>query len=182
MKLGVFTTLLSNLPLEKALQYFKSLGIEMVEIGCGGYPGNAHANPDVLLSDAKALDEFKGLIREYDMGISALSCHSNPVHPNKAEAKAADETIRKTMIPTQLCQVKSNIGYAPEFGIFEVGRVVSGMTDDNMCIENKILGITLYKKGLNVRELYFKLKGIIEVLADEAQVTEYALYELQFLE
>ena len=77
------------------------------------------------------------------------------------------ETIRKTMIPTQLCQVKSNIGYAPEFGIFEVGRVVSGMTDDNMCIENKILGITLYKKGLNVRELYFKLKGIIEVLADE---------------
>ena len=98
MKLGVFTTLLSNLPLEKALQYFKSLGIEMVEIGCGGYPGNAHANPDVLLSDAKALDEFKGLIKEYDMGISALSCHSNPVHPNKAEAKAADETIRKTIL------------------------------------------------------------------------------------
>lgn len=36
MKLGVFTTLLSNLSLEEALKYFKSLGIEMVEIGCGG--------------------------------------------------------------------------------------------------------------------------------------------------
>lgn len=98
MKLGVFTTLLSNLPLETALKYFKSLGIEMVEIGAGGYPGNAHADPDVLLNDAKALDTFKGLIKEYDMGISALSCHSNPVHPNKAEAKAADETIRKTIL------------------------------------------------------------------------------------
>ncbi len=77
------------------------------------------------------------------------------------------ETIRKTMIPTQLCQIRSNIGYAPEFGIFEVGRVVSGMTEDNLCIENKLLGITLYQKGINVRGLYFRLKGIIENLADE---------------
>ena len=39
MKLGVFTCLLGNLPLEE-VQYFKSKGI-MVEIGCGGYPGNS---------------------------------------------------------------------------------------------------------------------------------------------
>ena len=77
------------------------------------------------------------------------------------------ETIRKTMIPTQLCQVKTNIGYADEFGIFEVGRVVSGMTDENLCIENKILAVTLYKKGLDVRGLYFRLKGIIEELVGE---------------
>ena len=42
MKLGVFTCLLQNLPLEEALKYFKSLGIEMIELGCGGFPGNAH--------------------------------------------------------------------------------------------------------------------------------------------
>ena len=40
MKLGVFTTLLSNLSFEEALKYFTSLGIEMVEIGCGGYPAH----------------------------------------------------------------------------------------------------------------------------------------------
>lgn len=77
------------------------------------------------------------------------------------------ETIRKTMIPTQLCQVRTNIGYADSFGIFEIGRVVSGMTQDNLCVENKILAITLYQKGLNVREPYFRLKSIIEELADE---------------
>lgn len=98
MKLGVFTTLLSNLPLEEALKYFKSLGIEAVEIGCGGYPGNAHADPDVLLNDAKALDTFKGLIKDYDVEISALSCHGNPVHPDKATAKAFDETIKNTIL------------------------------------------------------------------------------------
>lgn len=98
MKLGVFTTLLSNLSLEESLKYFKSLGIEAVEIGCGGYPGNAHANPDVLLNDDKALDTFKGLIKDYDVEISALSCHGNPVHPDKATAKYFDETIKNTIL------------------------------------------------------------------------------------
>ena len=98
MKLGVFTTLLSNLSLEESLKYFTSLGIEMVEIGCGGYPGNAHADPQKLLNDEKALADFKALIARYGVGISALSCHSNPVHPNKEEAAAADKTIRDTIL------------------------------------------------------------------------------------
>ena len=98
MKLGVFTTLLSNLPFEDALKYFKSLGIEAVEIGCGGYPGNAHANPDILLNDEKALEDFKALIKKYDVVISALSCHGNPVHPDKETAKYFDDAIRKTIL------------------------------------------------------------------------------------
>ncbi len=98
MKLGVFTTLLSNLSLEESLKYFKSLGIEAVEIGCGGYPGNAHANPEVLLNDDNALDTFKGLIKDYDVEISALSCHGNPVHPDKATAKYFDDAIRNTIL------------------------------------------------------------------------------------
>ena len=98
MKLGVFTTLLSNLSLEEALKYFTSLGIEMVDIGCGGYPGNAHADPEVLLNDEAKFNEFTALIKKYNVGISALSCHSNPVHPNKEEAAAADKVIRNTIL------------------------------------------------------------------------------------
>ncbi len=77
------------------------------------------------------------------------------------------ETIRKTMIPTQLCQIKSNLGYANDFGIFEVGRVVTGMDADNLCIEEKHLGVTLYQKGMNLRDLYFRMKTILETLVDE---------------
>ena len=98
MKLGVFTTLLSHLSLEEALKYFTSLGIEMVEIGCGGYPGNAHANPEILLHDEAKFNEFTALLKKYNVGVSALSCHSNPVHPNKEEAAAADKTIRNTIL------------------------------------------------------------------------------------
>ncbi|MBR6702847.1 MAG: sugar phosphate isomerase/epimerase, partial [Clostridia bacterium] len=98
MKLGVFTTLLSNVPFEEALKYFKSLGIEMIEIGCGGYPGNAHANPEILLNDDAKLAEFKDLVAKYGLQISALSCHGNPVHPNKEIAAEFDKAIKDTIL------------------------------------------------------------------------------------
>ena len=98
MKLGVFTTLLSNLPFEEACKQFHEVGVQMVEIGCGGYPGNAHADPEVLLNDEAKFNEFTALLKQYNVGVSALSCHSNPVHPNKEEAAAADKVIRNTIL------------------------------------------------------------------------------------
>ena len=87
MKLGVFTVLLQDRPLDDALAYLKDLGVEMVEIGCGGFPGKAHCDPEVLLKDDMALEQFKKTVDKYGMEISALSCHGNPVHPNKAIAE-----------------------------------------------------------------------------------------------
>ena len=98
MKIGVITNLLGNLPLEEALEYFVSKGIEMVEIGCGGYPGTQHADPDVLLNDEAKLDEFKAVLAKYNVEISALSCHANPVHPDKAVAKEFDGAMRKAVL------------------------------------------------------------------------------------
>ncbi len=98
MKLGVFTTLLSNLPFEEACKQFHEVGVQMVEIGCGGYPGNAHADPDTLLSDDAARAAFQATLEKYDLQISALSCHGNPVHPNKEIAREFDESIRKTIL------------------------------------------------------------------------------------
>ena len=98
MKLGVLTNLLGSVSLEEALKYFQSLGLEMVEIGCGGFPGKAHADPDILLNDEKALEDFKALLKKYNVEISALSCHGNPVHPNKEIAKSFDEDMRKAVL------------------------------------------------------------------------------------
>ncbi|MBQ4208092.1 MAG: sugar phosphate isomerase/epimerase [Clostridia bacterium] len=98
MKLGVLTNLLGDLPLEEALKIFTGLGIEMVEIGCGGYPGKDHADPDVLLNDEQALADFKALLKKYNVEISALSCHANPVHPDKAIAQQFDSDMRKAVL------------------------------------------------------------------------------------
>ena len=98
MKLGVLTNMLGDWPLEKALAYFTSLGIEMVEIGAGGYPGKQHADPEVLLNSETELQKFKDLIAKYNVGISAISCHGNPVHPNKAVAKQFDFEMRQAIL------------------------------------------------------------------------------------
>ncbi|MDR1465811.1 MAG: sugar phosphate isomerase/epimerase [Oscillospiraceae bacterium] len=103
MKLGVFTTLFSNLPLAQALEYFKSLGIEMVEIGCAGYPGHAHANPEELLGDKGKLAVFQKTVADAGMEISAFSCHGNPLHPNQEIAAAFDQGMRQTVLLAEAC-------------------------------------------------------------------------------
>lgn len=77
------------------------------------------------------------------------------------------ETIRGSMIPTQLCQVKSNTSFAPDFGIFEIGRVVTGMDENNLCIERKKLGITLYSRIKPMSLLYFGLRDMLTVMVDD---------------
>jgi sugar phosphate isomerase/epimerase len=83
MKLGVMTVLLSDMLVEDAFKYLNSLGVQMVEIGCGGYPGDSHLKPEVLLNNPDEVVKFKNLLEKYNLQISALSVHGNPVHPNK---------------------------------------------------------------------------------------------------
>lgn len=75
MKLGVFTVLLGDKSLEMALQYLSGLGVQAVEIGCGGFPGKAHCDPEKLLTDEKQFNAFVDLFKKYNLTISALSCH-----------------------------------------------------------------------------------------------------------
>ncbi|MGN0486207.1 MAG: phenylalanine--tRNA ligase subunit beta [Acutalibacteraceae bacterium] len=75
------------------------------------------------------------------------------------------EVIRKSIVPTQLCQAKLNSGYAPDFGIFEVGRVVDGLKDDGLCNEQKKLAITLFSKAKSLETLYFELRDILATLS-----------------
>lgn len=95
-----------------------------------------------------------------------------PVEPNIRLANATNpniETIRNSIIPTQLCQVKSNVSFAPDFGIFEIGRVVSGVDDNNLCVESKKLAITLYSKTKKTEQLYMELRDILAIIADDVK-------------
>jgi sugar phosphate isomerase/epimerase len=86
MKVGVFSAILSGLPLDQALRQIAGLGCETVEIGTGAFPGNAHCKPDVLLGSGGKLQEFQAAIAQSGLEISSLSCHGNPIHPDAALA------------------------------------------------------------------------------------------------
>ncbi|UCD58577.1 MAG: sugar phosphate isomerase/epimerase, partial [Candidatus Hydrogenedentota bacterium] len=73
------------------------LGVEMVEIGTGSYPGNAHCDIDELLASEKSLKEYQSEFAGRKIQISGLSCHGNPLHPNTESAKSDHVTWRKTV-------------------------------------------------------------------------------------
>ncbi len=101
-------------------------------------------------------DEYKALGIEIEDNVKLL----NATNPNI-------ETIRKSIVPTQLCQVKVNNNYAADFGLFEVGRVVDGLKADGLCNERKKLAITLFSKTKTTEQLYFELRDMLLTLAND---------------
>jgi len=97
VRVGVFTVLLGNLPLDRVIEKLKGLGVSTVELGTGNYPGDAHCKLSLLDSKSN-IKEFKQKLDDSGITISALSCHGEPLHPNPAISKAAQETHRKTIL------------------------------------------------------------------------------------
>lgn len=98
MKLGVFTPVLYGQPLEKALEYLHSRGVQMAEIGVGGNPGDTHCKPKELLADSAKLAAFQELFRKNEIEISALSAHGNPIHPDPELAAMYDDAITDAIL------------------------------------------------------------------------------------
>lgn len=112
MKLGVLTVVLQEMEFKKAMKYLADSGVQAVEIGCGGYPGNAHCKPEVLLNDPAALEDFKKTIKDNGLEISALSCHGNPVHPNKEIASSFHNDFINTILLAEKLGVDRIVGFS----------------------------------------------------------------------
>lgn len=111
MKIGVFTPLLSALPLDQVLKKLKALDIEMVEFGTGNYPGDAHAHLS-MLDDSAALKDFQSKIADSGLTISALSCHGNPLHPDREIAARHREVAKKTILLAEKLGVSTVVDFS----------------------------------------------------------------------
>ena len=113
-------------------------------------------------------DEYKALGIEIEDNIKLV----NATNPNI-------ETIRKSIVPTQLCQVKYNTSYSADFGVFEIGRTLNGLDENNLCIENKKLAVTLFSKTKSMEELYFGLRDMLCVMADDIKHSALSFEKLE---
>ncbi|MEM2344632.1 MAG: sugar phosphate isomerase/epimerase, partial [Thermoproteota archaeon] len=71
MKVGVFTIVYNDRPLDKALEYLSALGYEAVELAC--WRGSNHINIDEVTSGKAG--ELRSLLKKHGVQISALSNH-----------------------------------------------------------------------------------------------------------
>ena len=88
MKLGLFTPVFGSLDVKQMLAKVQALGkIQAIEVGTGGWPGNGHLDMDALLQDQARLADYRTMIADAGLTISALSCHGNPLHPDANVAR-----------------------------------------------------------------------------------------------
>jgi sugar phosphate isomerase/epimerase len=97
MKIGIFTALFHDRPIEEALDYIAGAGIESVELGGGAYPGSRHLDDlggvKALVDDNAKRKKLVDLVKSRNLIISAVSVHGNPLHPNKTFANEHHEAF-----------------------------------------------------------------------------------------
>jgi sugar phosphate isomerase/epimerase len=105
MKLGVFTVLYRDLPVEEMLDKLAAMGVQAVELGTGNYPGDAHCKPDELLAEPAKAQALLRAVRDRGLEISALSQHGNPLHPDEGFRARDREVWSKTLRLAEVLEV-----------------------------------------------------------------------------
>jgi sugar phosphate isomerase/epimerase len=95
MKLGIVSSALVDCDFEAGLDRLRTLGLDAIEIGCGGYHADRRfGDPVRLLKDAGALDRWSDAIARRGLEISALALHGAPLSPDRAVAERYDAEFR----------------------------------------------------------------------------------------
>ncbi len=110
--IGVFDPAFPDLTLDQLVDKYASLGVEAAEIGTGGYPNNKHCPAPELLADPAKLKAWRKKFEDRNILIAALSCHGNPVHPDRAIAERDAETFRQTVLLAEKLDVKVIVGFS----------------------------------------------------------------------
>lgn len=112
MKLGIMNPVFGSYTFEGALQFLRDHDVHEMEIGAGGFPGNNHMKAEELLGNTEKIAEYKALMEKYDVSISAIACHGNPLHPNKEIGAKFDKEFRDAILLCEAMEVKTIIGFA----------------------------------------------------------------------
>ena len=97
MRIGLVTDSLGDLPPDRMMTTAAALGIETLEFCCGNWSSAPHIDVDTLLDSALARRAFADVVRDHGLGISALNCSGNPLHPGEPGARhreVTSQTIR----------------------------------------------------------------------------------------
>ncbi|MCK9478551.1 MAG: sugar phosphate isomerase/epimerase [Firmicutes bacterium] len=112
MKLGVMNPVLYSMSLEKSVEYLSSLGVQTIEIGVGGYPGKTHVDARDYLENPSKISDLVELLSKNNIEISALSCHGNPVHPDKDIAKQFHDDFINAILLAEKLKVDTIVGFS----------------------------------------------------------------------
>jgi sugar phosphate isomerase/epimerase len=88
------------------------MGVEAVEIGTGGYPNNKHCPLNDLLADSGQLKAWRKKFDDHNILVATLSCHGNPLSPDRTIAERDQDTFRRTVLLAEKLGVKVIVGFS----------------------------------------------------------------------
>ena len=96
MKIGMITDSLPGTDFETLLATAARLELDMLEFGCGNWSSAPHLKLDRMLDSHTERRDFGSRLSAHGIGISALNCSGNPLHPGE-HGRRHDEVTRKTI-------------------------------------------------------------------------------------
>lgn len=103
---------LNSMKLEEAIEYLSQLGVDSIELGVGGYPGKELCDANDFLQNPEKIENLKNLLKKYNIKISAISCHGNPIHPNTEIAKIFEDDFDNAVLLAEKLGIDTIIGFS----------------------------------------------------------------------
>lgn len=120
-----------------------------------------------ILAEKYGLNETHSYIWQDEASLKELNIQTTGYIKILNSTVKDNDQIRSELLPTILKVINDNKNQVADFGTFEIGRVVTGLDQDKLAVEKKHLAVGLYSTEKTEKELYLKVKEIVETLATQ---------------
>jgi sugar phosphate isomerase/epimerase len=86
MQIALMSASMLDRPWEAMLDAAVEHGVRVIEACSGGHIPKRHYDPIQLVTSDAALERFRETLASRGLSLCALSCHGNPLHPDRDEA------------------------------------------------------------------------------------------------
>ena len=112
------------------------------------------------------LNEVHSYVWNYEDYNKSVGIEQNSVVRLLDSSHSGQSGIRSSLAPTIIKFADENKNKLDNFGIFEIGRVWDSLDENNLAVEKKKLAVVLASESDSEKELYFRLKEIVEYIAN----------------
>ena len=136
------------------------------------------------LASLFGLSEVHSYVWNYEEYNKAVGIEENSVLRLMDSSHSGQSGLRSLLAPTIIKFADENKNKLSNYGIFEVGRVWDSIDENNLAVEKKKLAVVLASENESEKDLYFRLKEIVEYISahimhiavDYSSKTENKLY------
>ena len=118
------------------------------------------------LASLFGLNEVHSYVWNYEDYNKQVGIDENSVIRLMDSSHSGQSGLRSSLAPTIIKFADENKNKFDEIGIFEIGRVWDSIDENNLAVEKKKLAVVLACEKIGEKELYFRLKEMVEYIAN----------------